>query len=83
MNKDIDSFEWFVALLGQIELQQVKSKFEERFIDMHLYITSAKKEQELKTDDANFSLKLKPGRPDLRTVINYNFMFDTDKTIYF
>lgn len=80
VNRDYQSFEWFIELLGQIELQQLNSQ-RKRFIGIHLYMTSAKNVQEIRPLDLpdfdrkgqikkskhsdNFSLKLIPGRPDL------------------
>jgi NADPH oxidase len=77
VNRDYQSFEWFIELLGQLELQQINS-MAERFIGIHLYMTSAKVVQEIKPlenaefdkkgqiesklDD--FALRLNPGRPD-------------------
>lgn len=82
-NRDFGSFEWFVQLLGELELRQSGS--DERFIDIHLFMTSAKSVQYIKKNDKNdktveavettenkedsFSLKLNPGRPNLDAVI--------------
>ncbi len=82
VNRDFQSFEWFVELLGQIELQQLNLMLQnmERFIGIHLYMTSSKNEREIRPmdnpefdmmgqiDDSeieDFSLKLQPGRPDI------------------
>ena len=87
VNRDYQSFEWFIELLGQIELQQLNSSQNgERFIGMHLYMTSSKVVQEIKPlenpefdkkgqieskiDD--FSIKLIPGRPDFEKVFLQN-----------
>lgn len=86
VNRDYQAFEWFIELLGQLELQQINSNNSERFIGIHLYMTSASDVQELKPLDNpdfdkkgqiqskmdDFSLKLNPGRPD----------FDQVKMIY-
>ena len=91
MNRDYQSFEWFVELLGQIEIQQLNmisssSEMVERFIQIHLYMTSAKCEQDIKLIEnllnskknngksTDFSLKLIPGRPDFDSVV---FLFFT------
>ena len=75
VNRDYDSFEWFIELLGQLEFQKLNSKIStDRCIRIHLYMTSAKIEQEIKLFDSinseniEFSLKLNPGRPDLDQV---------------
>lgn len=72
-NRDFSSFEWFVELLSEIELQQIKSG-SDRIIDMHLFMTSAKINQLIrkyeensdldKKLEENFSLRLNPGRPN-------------------
>jgi len=58
-------------LLSQIEIQQIKCSAE-RFINLHLYMTSAKYSERLKTNNKMFSndffLELKPGRPDIKLV---------------
>lgn len=51
VNRDFEAFEWFVELLGEIELQQSKMQDKEPFIRIHLYMTSAKVEQEIKVVD--------------------------------
>ena len=87
VNRDYQSFEWFIELLGQLELQQLNSDSIERFISIHLYMTLAKIEQEIKTDTSSsrfdqvnrnssnrikdFNLKLNPGRPDFDSVSNF------------
>ena len=90
VNRDYQSFEWFIELLGQIELQQlnmISSSSEntvDRFIQIHLYMTSAKCEQDIKLIEnflntkngktKDFSLKLIPGRPDFDSVF-YSISF--------
>ncbi len=92
VNRDYQAFEWFIELLGELELQQLTLEREfrnpnERFLNIHLYMTSAKVEREIMLDasqiadfrmnkykdtpDTNvkgFSMKLKPGRPNLEKV---------------
>jgi hypothetical protein len=84
VNRDYQAFEWFIELLGQLELQQINSKAHktERFIGIHLYMTSATVEQEIRPLDNpefnkkgqiqskmdDFVLKLTPGRPDFEQV---------------
>ena len=50
-NRDFGSFEWFVQLLGELELRQSIALPEERFIDIHLFMTSAKTVQYIKKND--------------------------------
>ncbi len=97
VNRDYQAFEWFIELLGELELQQLTLEQEfvnrgigaHRFLNIHLYMTSAKKEQEIMLDsgilgDQNkqskyrdgvkehdikgFSMKMRPGRPNLKKV---------------
>ncbi len=91
VNRDYQAFEWFIELLGQLELQQINSK-SERFINIHLFMTSAKVEQEIKPLEMpdfdkngqieskieDFALKLNPGRPDFDKV-NLNFSYSSKK----
>ena len=47
VNRSFAEFEWFLELLGEIELQQ--SQMPDRpFIQIHLYMTSAKVQQSIK-----------------------------------
>lgn len=95
VNRDFQAFEWFIELLGELELQQLaleeemKTKTQNRFLNIHLYMTSSKVEREIMLDrgqldgsgksskykdgvkDNNikgFTMKLKPGRPNLKQV---------------
>ena len=84
VNRDYQAFEWFIELLGQLELQQINCT-SERFINIHLFMTSAKTAQEIKPLDMpdfdkngqiesklkDFVLKLNPGRPDFDTVFTF------------
>lgn len=65
LNRDFDSFEWFIELLGEIELQQSRMSGEP-FIQIHLYMTSAKEVQEIKVHD---DVKLR--------VLNKNLVHET------
>ena len=50
VNRDYQAFEWFIELLGELELQQLTQLNNERFIDIHLYMTSSKERREIKLD---------------------------------
>ncbi len=50
MNRDYQAFEWFIELLGELELQQLSHMKEDRFIDIHLYMTSSKIKREIQLD---------------------------------
>ncbi|XP_015781033.1 NADPH oxidase 5 [Tetranychus urticae] len=41
INREQSSFEWFVHLLSQLEITQAELMEADRFLDMHIYITSA------------------------------------------
>lgn len=85
VNRDFEAFEWFVELLGELELQQVSCS-DARFLTIHLYMTSAKVEQQIeckidpkkvilkknskKDASTDFKLKLIPGRPNFDKVSN-------------
>jgi len=52
VNRDFHEFEWFIELLGELELQQLSLEEEfgiksNRFLNIYLYMTSAKIEQEI------------------------------------
>ena len=43
INRDQVSFEWFIYLLNELELEQAEKGGEmERFLDLHLYMTAMK-----------------------------------------
>ena len=43
INRDQVSFEWFIHLLNELELEQAEKGGEmERFLDLHLYMTAMK-----------------------------------------
>lgn len=55
MNRDYQAFEWFIELLGGLELQQLLLEKElneptDRFLNIHLYMTSSKVEREIMLD---------------------------------
>lgn len=90
-NRDFASFEWFVELLTEIELQQVQAT-SERIIDMHLFMTSAKVKQFIRKNelgdsfkkiDQDFSLRLNPGRPNYDQVRYKDFLFLLKQTSKF
>ena len=49
VNRDFEAFEWFVELLAELELQQAQLAAN-RFLTIHLYMTSAKVEQQIKSN---------------------------------
>lgn len=52
VNRDHKSFEWFINLLADLELQQEKSTAD-RFLKIRLYITSATSKNEIKLNAAH------------------------------
>jgi hypothetical protein len=48
VNRDFEAFEWFVELLAELELQQSQLEIVDRFLTIHLYMTTAKVEQQIK-----------------------------------
>jgi len=80
INRDIRSFEWFLDLICQLDIEQVQGGEMNRFLDIHLYNTSAKKDgeasglsiyQEITAlygsevgSEIDLGSKVNPGRPD-------------------
>ena len=59
INKDMKSFEWFIELLSQLEIEQAeKGGAMERFLDMHLYLTSAKQKTDMRALGLQLALDL-------------------------
>ncbi len=59
INRDQRSFEWFVNLLSQLEIEQAElGGAMERFLDMHMYITSALQKTDMKAVGLQLALDL-------------------------
>jgi hypothetical protein len=58
INRDQKSFEWFVNLLSELEITQAQLKEEERFLDIHMYITSALDKSDMKAIGLQLALDL-------------------------
>lgn len=59
INRDQRSFEWFVNLLSQLEIEQAElGGAMERFLDMHMYITSALQKNDMKAVSLQLALDL-------------------------
>ena len=59
INREQRSFEWFVNLLSQLEAEQAeKSGVMDRFLDMHMYITSGLQRTDLKAVGLQMALDL-------------------------
>lgn len=59
INRDQRSFEWFVNLLSQLEIEQAEQGgILDRFLDMHMYITSALQKTDMKAVGLQLALDL-------------------------
>ncbi|KOB72500.1 putative NADPH oxidase, partial [Operophtera brumata] len=59
INREQRSFEWFVSLLSQLEMEQAELGKEcERFLEMHMYITSALQRNDMKAVGLQLALDL-------------------------
>ena len=70
INRDQKSFEWFVNLLSQLEIEQAEQGGAmEQFLDMHMYITSALQKNDMKAVGLQMALELlhKKSKKDLIT----------------
>ncbi|CAG4972387.1 unnamed protein product [Colias eurytheme] len=68
INREQRSFEWFVSLLSQLEIDQA-SAGGERFLEMHMYITSALQRADMRALGLQLALDLlhEKGKRDLIT----------------
>ena len=59
INRDQKSFEWFVNLLSQLEAEQQEHGGElDRFLEMHMYVTSALQRTDMKAVALQLALDL-------------------------
>ncbi|XP_033121343.1 NADPH oxidase 5-like [Anneissia japonica] len=58
INRDQRSFEWFISLLNQIEIEQQIIEPTNRFLNMHLYMTSALRMNDVKAIGLQMALDL-------------------------
>ncbi|XP_022235769.1 NADPH oxidase 5-like isoform X3 [Limulus polyphemus] len=59
INRDQRSFEWFVNLLSELEIQQAEDgDIMERFLDIHMFITSALRKNDIKALGLQMALDL-------------------------
>jgi len=59
INRNQRSFEWFVNLLSQLEIEQAELGITmERFLEMHMYITSALQKSDMKAVGLQLALEL-------------------------
>lgn len=58
INRDQKSFEWFVNLLSELEITQAQLNEQQRFLDIHMYITSALDKSDMKAVGLQLALDL-------------------------
>ncbi|XP_065834073.1 NADPH oxidase 5-like isoform X2 [Oscarella lobularis] len=59
INRDQHSFEWFVSLLSQLEIEQMEQDGTfDRFLEMHMHMTSALKKTDMKAIGLQMALDL-------------------------
>ncbi|XP_071942541.1 NADPH oxidase 5-like [Antedon mediterranea] len=86
INRDQKSFEWFISLLTQLEMEQASKPFD-RFLELQMYMTSALKKTDMKGIGLQMALDImhqkdnrdlitglktrtQPGRPDWKAVMS-------------
>ncbi len=69
INRHQKSFEWFITLLSQLEAEQSEQDSFERFLEMHMYMTSALSKNDIKAIGLQMALDLihKKDKKDLIT----------------
>ncbi|XP_054713586.1 NADPH oxidase 5-like [Uloborus diversus] len=58
LNRHQKSFEWFVNLLSELEVEQAQLREKDRFLDIHMYITSALNSSDMKAVGLQMALDL-------------------------
>ncbi|CAH2057944.1 unnamed protein product, partial [Iphiclides podalirius] len=58
INREQRSFEWFVSLLSQLEMEQAELGADRRFLEMHMYITSALQRHDMRAVGLQLALDL-------------------------
>ncbi|XP_036130383.1 NADPH oxidase 5 [Molossus molossus] len=58
INRDQRSFEWFVSLLTKLEMDQAEEPQEDRFLELHMYMTSALGKNDMKAIGLQMALDL-------------------------
>ena len=65
INRNMNSFEWFVDLLSQLEAEQAEQGGQlNRFLDLHMYVTSALKKEDMKGLALQLALDLLHAKED-------------------
>ncbi|EHH27438.1 NADPH oxidase 5 [Macaca mulatta] len=58
INRDQRSFEWFVSLLTKLEMDQAQETQHDRFLELHMYMTSALGKNDMKAIGLQMALDL-------------------------
>ncbi|XP_072471291.1 NADPH oxidase 5 isoform X2 [Notamacropus eugenii] len=58
INRDQRSFEWFVSLLTKLEMDQAEEELGGRFLELHMYMTSALSKNDMKAIGLQMALDL-------------------------
>ena len=58
INRSQRSFEWFLSLLNELEVEQCCQRLEKNFLDMHIHMTSALKKEDMKGIGLQLALDL-------------------------
>lgn len=84
INRDQRSFEWFVNLLSQLEIEQAElGAAMERFLEMHMYITSALQRSDMKAVGLQLALDLLHEKvTDLLRFLLLVFLFIKNFTVF-
>ncbi len=79
MNRHPANFEWFINMLSQLEIEQAEltGGVLDRFLDLHMYITSALKKTDMKAVGLQMALDLLHAR-----VLSF-FVLSLFKTFFF
>ena len=82
INRDQKSFEWFVKLLSQLEIEQSEQDgVMGHFLDMHMYITSALQRTDMKAVGLQLALDLLHEKVSITSIHILCIIFT--KTAYF
>ena len=72
INRDQKSFEWFVKLLSQLEIEQSEQDgVMGHFLDMHMYITSALQRTDMKAVGLQLALDLLHEKVSICLSVNF------------
>ncbi|XP_068266719.1 NADPH oxidase 5 [Nyctibius grandis] len=58
INRDQKHFEWFISLLTRLEMEQAEQETGGRFLEMHMYVTSALSKNDMKAIGLQVALDL-------------------------